>query len=84
MDAFVFDGLNNEQVQITVARTSGDIWPQIRLYDPSGLLLNEQSGPSSSEITQLLPATGTYTILVSDGFRGAYTGSYNLHLVKLP
>lgn len=84
MDAYTFDALANDQVQITVAHVAGDIWPQIRLYDPAGLLLNEQSGPASSEITQVLTASGRYTILVSDGFRGAYTGSYNLHLNVLP
>lgn len=80
MDAFTFDAVANDQVQITVAKLSGDIWPEIRLYDPSGLLLNQKSGPASSDITQVLPETGRYTILVSDGFRGAYTGSYNLLL----
>jgi hypothetical protein len=84
MDPFTFNATANDQVQITIAKVSGDIWPEIRLYDPNGFQLNEQGGPSGGEITQILPATGQYSVLVSDGFRGEYTGSYNVHIEKLP
>jgi len=57
---------------------------QIRIYDPDGNLLNEDSGPTQAEITQTLPTTGSYTILASDGFDGTFTGDYNINLQQLP
>lgn len=84
MDAFTFSAKANDQIQILMTSISGDLWQQIRLYDPAGTLLNENSGVDQAEITQTLPVDGNYTILASDGFNGTKTGSYNITLQKLP
>jgi hypothetical protein len=84
MDAFAFSAKAGDQVNILMTSISGDLWQQIRLYDPIGNLLNENSGVNQAEITQSIPSNGTYTIFASDGFNGTFTGSYNMTLQKLP
>lgn len=84
MDAFTFSAKANDQIQILMTSISGNLWQQIRLYDPAGTLLGENSGVNQAEITRVLPADGDYTILASDGFNGTHTGSYNITLQKLP
>jgi hypothetical protein len=84
MDAFTFTATAGDQVQITMTRVAGSFWQEIRLYDPNGALLQEHSGATQAQITRNLTATGTYTLLVADGFDGTMTGSYNLGLLQLP
>jgi hypothetical protein len=84
MDAFVFSGNANANVEITMTRVSGSLWQEVRLYDPSGELIGVDDAPSQARLTMSLPTTGTYVILASDGFNGTLTGSYNLTLQQLP
>ena len=84
MDAFTFSASANDQVQINMTGVSGNLWQQIRLYDPSGDLIAENKNANQAEITQVLLANGDYTILAGDGFNGTFTGSYNINLQKLP
>jgi hypothetical protein len=82
MDIFTFEANENDTVIIGISKTSGDIWPEIRLYDPNVNLLRTESHPSYAEMTVTLPASGTYSILVSDGFNGTFTGGYEISLQK--
>jgi hypothetical protein len=84
MDAFTFSGNANANIQVTMTRVSGSLWQQIRIYDPSGNLLGENSAPTQAQLTRSLPATGIYTILASDGFDGTLTGNFNVTLQQLP
>jgi hypothetical protein len=84
MDAFTFSGNTNANIQVTMTRASGSLWQQVRIYDPSGNLLGENSGSTQAQLTQSLPSTGVYTILASDGFDGTLTGNYNVTLQQLP
>jgi hypothetical protein len=84
MHTYTFSANANDTVLMGMTRTSGSLWQQIRIYDPDGNLLNEDSGPTQAEITQTLPTTGNYTILASDGFDGTFTGDYNINLQQLP
>lgn len=84
MDSFTFSAKANDQIRVLMTSISGDLWQQIRLYDPAGTLLNENTGVNQAEITRVLPVDGDYTILASDGFNGTKTGSYNISLQKLP
>ncbi|MCJ7422755.1 hypothetical protein MUP01_00595, partial [Candidatus Bathyarchaeota archaeon] len=54
--------------------------PQIRLYAPNGTQISASTNSLSSyatDMTQVLPLTGTYTLLVGDNF-GDATGTYTL------
>lgn len=84
MDAFTFSGNVSTNIHVTMTRVSGSLWQQIRIYDPSGELLGEDSAPTQAQLTRSLPSTGTYTILASDGFDGTLTGNYNVALLQLP
>jgi PKD repeat protein len=55
---------------------------QIRLYAPNGTMLASSGGSIdryTTEITKILPSTGTYTLLVGD-YTGDNTGTYGLTL----
>ncbi|MBN1658516.1 MAG: pre-peptidase C-terminal domain-containing protein, partial [Anaerolineae bacterium] len=80
MDAYTFAGQAGQSILISMSRTSGNLWPQIRLYDDDGNPVGSASGSSSADLVVTLSADGTYTILVDDGYNGTYTGGYNLHL----
>lgn len=84
MDTFTFRAQANDRVMIGMTKVSGDFWQKIRLYDPDGELIAEAKNAIQAELFQVLAASGSYTILASDGFNGTYTGSYNLNLQKLP
>lgn len=82
MDTYVVDGVAG---QVLVVRLSEkgypDIDPEVRLYDPSGKLLDSKSASASAEITWNLTATGRYTILAGDT-TGRYTGAYTISAAK--
>ncbi len=83
IDTFTFVGNQGDRILIGITKTSGDLWPMIRLHDPNSNLLQTESHPSHAEMTVTLPASGTYSLLVSDGFNGTFTGAYNLFLQRL-
>ena len=59
--------------------------PWIRLIGPTGTVLNSISGTSTAQISRIVPTTGNYTILVSDGSGGySGTGAYQLSLQRNP
>ena len=82
-DTYTFTASAGDVILIGSGRTSGDVWPQIRLYDPASDLLVSNYGPVYTEISVTLAGAGVHTILVSDGFNGTYTGGYNLYLQRL-
>ena len=84
MDTYTFDAGAGDVVQAGVSRASGNLWPKIRLYDPDGGLLQTEYGPTHAELSATLLSAGTYVILVSDGFNGTYTGSYEVGVQKIP
>jgi hypothetical protein len=80
MDTYTFVATGTEQARVTMSRTSGDLWPQIRLYEPTGTLIGAVSDFSLAELTVTLPGGGVYTILCGDGLNGTSTGAYTLQL----
>jgi hypothetical protein len=63
-----------------MSRTSGGLWPKLRLYDGDGSLVDTDSGSAYAQLVGTLSAGGTYTILCSDGLTGTSTGEYDLRL----
>ncbi len=83
-DTYTFSASANDRVLVRASRTSGSLWPGIRLYGPDGAKLTEAGDTPTAEIPSFtLPTTGSYTILVYDSFNGTLTGNYNLSLICL-
>ena len=62
--------------------SSWDSYPQIRLYAPNGATIATPTGTLgyyATDLTQILPLTGKYTLLVGDK-TGDASGSYGLSL----
>ena len=84
VDTYTFSGQNGDVVDIRIIHSvGGNIWPQITLYGPSGTEIKRVNGPSNAEIITNLTATGSYKILVNDGFNGKYTGNYSLFVQRV-
>ncbi|MEW6130643.1 MAG: C25 family cysteine peptidase [Acidobacteriota bacterium] len=78
-DAYSFNGNQGETINIVAVASAGQLCAQIELYNPSGALIaiNLYGGCNSTTDSLILPANGTYTIIIRDvSFVG--TGSYNL------
>ena len=87
IDSYTFDASAGETVYIRIADTeTTGFFPRIVLVDPSGAVLNTNSGALVGAITRALVVTGTYTVIVTDGSPGDddQTGSYNLYFAKAP
>jgi hypothetical protein len=84
IDKYTFTGNANDVVLIVLAKTSGDFWPQIRLYGPDGKEIRTvKSGGINVELNETLPMAGEYVILVSDGWNGTQVGDYSINLQKI-
>lgn len=84
MEAYTFEAEAGDKVLVSSSRgNTGSIWPGVRVYSPSGVLLREATDSRTAEIDGLtLPATGLYTILVFDSFNGTQIGEFGLHLQR--
>jgi hypothetical protein len=83
-DRYTFSANAGNVVLIKIGKVEGDFWPQIRLFDPDGNLIDSPKGGAvSAELNVTLPVDGIYTILVDDGFNGTWVGKYSLHLEKI-
>jgi hypothetical protein len=81
-DTYTFSGTFNNTITLTMAATSGNLVPRIRLYEPNGTLLRTAnpgycSGSTTSMSAIQIPETGAYTVLVGD-CNDTNTGKYNL------
>src|SRR5665213_1243837 len=86
-DTYTFRGVIGDSLSLTASTIGGTMSPRIRLYNPTGALLNDQanrygdgvcSGGSGVQLnTVTLAASGTYTVLVGD-CNDTSTGSYTL------
>lgn len=84
--AYTFGATAKDVVDFTVAVSSGKLSPKIDLFSPSGALLSYNyngnpfacAGGGTLEMNNVtLPATGTYTVLITD-CTDTNTGNYNL------
>ena len=76
--------METARVIVRIVVTSGELDPEVRLYDPNGLLLCEASSFGAfTEISECaLPETATYAIRADDR-GGTNSGDYNLHLQRV-
>jgi hypothetical protein len=83
MDTYTFTAGAGNKVLVRMSNSSGNLWPEIRIYSPDGTKLCEAYSSETAEIASCtLTSTGTYSILASDYF-GTYTGDYSLNLACL-
>ena len=82
-DTYTYSSAGDGILRLKMVRSSGSLWQKIRVYDPAGNLVGEDSGSVEAELQVQLAAEGKYTILVSDGLNGTLTGSYNITALKV-
>ncbi len=83
-DAYTFTATAGDKLLVRVSKSSGEIWPGIRVYGPSGANLCDDYGSTTAEIESCtLSATGTYTVLTYDYLDGSKTGDYYVHVQRL-
>ncbi|MCL4177030.1 MAG: hypothetical protein KJ072_04705 [Verrucomicrobia bacterium] len=62
---------------------TGAFVPWLRLYDPSGALLDQDFNASAVEVTARATSSGTFVVSVADGTSGGnQTGGYGISLAK--
>jgi hypothetical protein len=86
LDRFVFTGSQNDAITLTAANTgaiSGCWNAVIDLYDQAGALVQSVAAGcnGSPTMSRLLPASGTYLILISDHASDG-RGNYNLSITS--
>ena len=83
LDTYTFTGSNGDLLVAQMSETSGDILPELGVYDTDGNLVCHDHGYGSVLIAGCtLPTDGDYAVLAGD-YWGKYTGSYNVYLQKL-
>jgi hypothetical protein len=87
-DTYTFAANTGHAILIRMSRTSGEVWPQICVYDSKGDPVGSCVGAPnwftpSVEFTMRQPVPGDYTVLVGDGGNGALLGGYNLSLTRI-
>jgi hypothetical protein len=80
--SYIFKGTAGNSIDLTMATTSGNLSPKIRIYNPDGTLLgsanNAYCSGSNIEMNSVsLTQEGDYTVLVGD-CSDKLTGNYNL------
>jgi len=76
LDLFTFTGSGGHQADVKLTQRTGTYSPYVELYDPAG---NRLTTSSSGLLKYVLPAGGTYSLLVRD-LNAVNTGSYRVAL----
>jgi hypothetical protein len=87
LDPWTFQATANDNIALSVGEVSGNGFsPRLRLQDPNGVSLGDSSGTNAAEISVQVPATGTYTVLVSNLFPDSQVGAadYTLNFTGPP
>lgn len=86
-DSYTFAAEAGDVIYVRMSRSSGTLFPSVKVYAPDGSPLCEGRGGSTAEIDGcVLKASGVYTIIAYDYNSGAnmgLTGTYGLSLQKL-
>jgi hypothetical protein len=81
MDTYTFIASVGSKVLVRVSKSSGTIWPGVRIYGPDGTKMCEEGSSTSALIPGCsIPSSGTYAILAYDSYSGTYTGDYRVYL----
>jgi hypothetical protein len=88
MDSYTFTANAGDKVLVRMGRSSGSLFPEIRVFNSDGTKLCEVNNSNTAFTTEIascsLPNTGTYTILAYDHYGyTTYTGDYYIVLQRL-
>jgi len=84
MNTYTFTASPGDIVLARMIAVSGSLWPGIRMYDPDGVLVCDDTTPPTGQIASCtLAAGGTYSVFAFDGSGLGYTGDYYLYLQRL-
>jgi len=84
LDVWTVAATNGQNVVIRMGETNNVTFsPQLRVYDPSGVLLDQETTTVGAEVSFRATNSGTFLVIASD-FTGSYAGSgpYRLTLAK--
>jgi hypothetical protein len=92
LDLWTFTASAGEGIVVRAGEMTdaGNFEPWVRLYSPSGTLLDSEAGDVASEVVATAQESGTFLVVVSDGYLAhsgdsyGNTGTYRLHLAKAP
>ncbi len=84
LNTLTIGGNTGDHLVVQATTTSGTVSPKIRVYDPTGTLLCQNSSTYSPVFidTCTLLTDGPHTLLVGDNL-GTHVGVYNLHVQRL-
>lgn len=86
MDTYTFTAAPGDRVLLRMGKSSGALFPRIRVYDAVGVKVCEDGTyylPTAEVDGCVLASGGTYTVLLSDDYGGTKTGDYYLHVQRL-
>src|SRR5947207_3366029 len=89
---WIFTASAGERIVVRVGEVTGggNFEPQIRLYHAAGAQVGSSAGDLAAEIAVTAAGNGTHTVVVSDVKLShsrvslGNTGTYRLHLAKVP
>jgi lysophospholipase L1-like esterase len=85
LDSYTFTANIGDAVELSLARTSGELAPYLRIYDPQGSEVKRIGGTTVASTGFRAVTAGTYVVVVSDGHvERSVTGDYELHFVRAP
>lgn len=77
-DTYTYTGRSGETLVLKATKSSGNLWPRITVYSPSGQKIGSGYDPSKTEFKCNISTTGQYVILVDDGTSWNQVGEYSL------
>jgi predicted RNA-binding protein with TRAM domain len=83
-NSWTFTATAGESLIVRMGETgTGAFVPWLRLYDPSGVLLNQDFNAAAAEVAARATNSGTFLVSVADGSAGRnQTGDYRISLAK--
>jgi hypothetical protein len=84
VDTYNLEANAEDTIYVSCVKTQGDLWPKIKIISPTGKIAVEQSDSGNCKLNKKLMETGTYTVMVMDGFSGSFTGDYGLLFQRVP
>jgi len=83
LDTYTFEANVGDHITLRSGRASGDLYPQLKLYDPLGLLLVQGSDSLDTWVESTAALPGLYTLHVASGIL-RNSGDYDLHFARIP
>jgi Ca2+-binding RTX toxin-like protein len=76
-DIFDIPVLEGSTFSATLTRTSGNLQPELQLFNPDGSLLTSTNGASTTTLSATAPINGTYWLMLRDRTSGG-GGNYSI------